>query len=373
MSVILNKLCDQDLGRKLLTLVINRAQKLTDRLGRKLVFMEVCGTHTMAFSRSGLRSLLKKTLELRSGPGCPICVTTAEDVDAVIALARLPGVTVAAFGDLMRVPGSRSSLEEERARGARVRVVYSPLEAVELAAKSPAEQLVLVGLGFETTAPLIALSLAEARRRDLNNFNVLSLHKLMPPALDLLLAGSGPGLDGLLLPGNVIAVTGPLAFDFIAGKHSLPAVVTGFEPLDLLGSVLALLDMLEKGKPEVLNGYKRVVREEGNPRAQDLINTYFRSDEALWRGLGPIPGSGLYLQDTYREYDAGVKFKPFSVTPYIPSGCSCGDVLMGRLTPLECPLFAGTCTPASPVGPCMVSSEGACAVYYRYEQAEQFA
>lgn len=369
MSVALNKLRDQDLSRKLLSLVIDRARQVVDRLGRKLVLMEVCGTHTMAFSRSGLRSLLKETLELRSGPGCPVCVTAAEDVDAVIALARLPGVTVAVFGDLIRVPGSRSSLEEERARGARVRVVYSPLEAVELAAKSPAAQLVFVGLGFETTAPLIALGLAEARQRRLNNFNILSSHKLMPPALNMLLAGPGPGgIDGLLLPGHVSVVTGRQAFDFIAGVHGVPAVVTGFEPLDLLGAVLSLLDMVEKREPKVVNGYQRVVREEGNPRAKELINTYFRSDQSLWRGLGPIPGSGLYLQDTYREYDAGVKFKPFSPVPYKPSGCCCGDVLRGRLTPLECPLFAGICTPACPSGPCMVSSEGACAVYYKYEQ-----
>jgi len=364
----LSKLSDPALGKRLLARVGERAARLAGRLGRRPVLMEVCGTHTVAISRSGLRSLLEETLELRSGPGCPVCVTAAEDLDAAIALARLPGVTVATFGDMVRVPGSASSLEEERARGARVQVVYSPLEAVELADSRPDEEVVFLGAGFETTAPLTALCLIEAHRRRLPNFSVLSLHKLVPPALKALLADPDLGIDGLLLPGHVSAIIGRQAYGFIAGEYGVPAVISGFESLDILGAIYFLLEMLEKGEPEVLNGYTRVVKEEGTRQARAVMAECFGVTAASWRGLGEIPASGLRLQGDYVTYDAAARF-PVPKKPARPrAGCRCEDLLKGKLTPPECPLFARSCTPARPVGPCMVSSEGACAAYYQYER-----
>lgn len=366
--LLLSKFGDPALGKKLLARVSERAARLAGRLGRRPVFMEVCGTHTMAISRSGLRSLLKETMELRSGPGCPVCVTAAEDLDKAITLAQLPGVTVATFGDMVRVPGSTSSLDQERARGAQVQVVYSPAEAVELATANQEGEVIFIGVGFETTAPLVALCLVEAQRRRLRNFSVLSLHKLVPPALKALLADPQLGIDGLILPGHVSAIIGRKAYDFIAREYGIPAVVSGFESLDILGAIYFLLDMLEKGEPAVVNGYTRVVKEKGNRHARAVMEKCFEVTAASWRGLGEIPASGLRLQDDYVTYDAAARFS----VPQKPArprlGCRCGEILKGKLTPPECPLFAQGCTPARPAGPCMVSSEGACAAYYQYER-----
>lgn len=369
---VLDRLRDPVLGRKLAALVVEMAARAAERQGRPLVFMEVCGTHTTAISRYGLRSLLGGVLELRSGPGCPVCVTSAQDLDRVIALARLPGVTVVTYGDMVRVPGSLSSLEEEKARGARVEVVYSPVQALDLARAVPDREVIFVGVGFETTAPLAALSIAEARQRNVKNFSVLSLHKSVPPALGMLLSDAELSIDGLLLPGHVCAITGRKAFDFIALDFGLPAVVAGFESLDILGAVYRLLEMLERGMPQVVNDYARVVRDEGNPGAVELMQTFFAAGQAHWRGFGAIPASGLYLRPKYSDYDAEIKF-PGQALEYGASvrerpGCRCGDLLKGRLTPPQCPLFGGVCTPSRPVGPCMVSSEGGCAAYYQYEK-----
>lgn len=367
------KLRDPVLGKKFLSRIISRAEALAGRLGRRPVFMEVCGTHTEAISRSGLRSLLRKTADLRSGPGCPVCVTAEEDIEAVINLARLPGIVVATFGDLVRVPGAFSSLEEERARGARVQVVYSPAQALDLAGAGPGREVVFLGAGFETTAPLTAVCLKEARRRGIKNFSVFSLHKLIPPALVALLGDSGTAPDGLLLPGHVSAVIGRAAYDFLARDYGVPAVVTGFEPLDILEGIWLLLEMLEKGRPEVKNAYPRAVREKGNPRAQAVLEECFEPGPAAWRGLGEIPGSGLHLKGEYRTGDARARFplpRPQArAGAGAKTGCRCGELLRGRLTPPECPLFGRSCTPVRPAGPCMVSSEGACAAYYRYERS----
>lgn len=369
---LLDRLRDPVLGRKLAALVVEKAVRVAERLGRPPVFMEVCGTHTTAISRLGLRSLLGGVLELRSGPGCPVCVTSAGDLDRVLALARLPGVTVATYGDMVRVPGSLSSLEKEKARGARVQVVYSPVQAVELARAATDQEVIFIGVGFETTAPLVALSIAEARQSGVENFSVLSLHKLVPPALGMLLHDSELNIDGMLLPGHVCAVTGCKTFDFIALDFSLPAVVAGFEALDILGAVYRLLEMLESGMPTVVNDYARVVRDEGNPRAFELMQTTFAVGPANWRGFSAIPASGLYLRPEYNDYDAEKKFPGQAVengaSAHERTGCRCSDLLKGRLTPPQCPLFGKVCTPSRPVGPCMVSSEGACAAYYQYEK-----
>lgn len=350
--------------KKLLNMVIERACSLRPGLGRKPVLMEVCGTHTTAVSRIGLRSLLAEVVELRSGPGCPVCVTAAGDIDAAISLSRVPNVTLATFGDMFRVPGSNSSLERESARGAQIKIVYSPIEAVNLAEASPGREIVLIGVGFETTAPLVALSMADAARRRLNNFSVFSLHKLVPPALNALLDDPELEIDGMILPGHVCTVTGRQAFSFISAKYKIPAVVTGFEVFDILGGILIILTMLENGCPRVVNGYTGVVKEEGNKEAQKIMKAFFEIDQAMWRGLGLINGSGLRLPDKWQDYNAALKFAVTSKISHEREDCRCGDVLRGRTMPIGCPLFAGACTPAHPIGPCMVSSEGACAAYY---------
>lgn len=365
---VLAKLQNTALARELAARAASLAALLAERLGRRPFLMEVCGTHTAVISRSGIRSLLKDAVELRSGPGCPVCVTATQDLDAVINLARLPGVTVATFGDMLRVPGSVSSLEEERARGAGVEIIYSPAGALELAGANPRREVVLIGAGFETTAPLVALAITKAKQRRIRNFSVFSLHKQVPPVLQALLSGPKTALDGLLLPGHVSAVTGRRVFDFIASVFGVPAVVTGFEPVDILGAVLILLELLLRGKPAVVNGYTRVVREDGNPLAREMIQTCFYSGPALWRGFGPIPESGLNLRQSCRHYNAALKFPLPGPAIQVRKDCRCGDLLKGRITPPQCPLFAHTCTPVHPAGPCMVSSEGACAVYYQLER-----
>lgn len=346
-----------------------------------LVLMEVCGTHTVAISRSGLRDLLRGTVELRSGPGCPVCVTSQADIDRMVALARLPGVTVLTYGDMLRVPGSYGSLEEARAVGADVRVVYSALQALQMVDGTD-RTYVFLGVGFETTAPGVGLALEEARRRNLKGFSVLSVHKTLPPALRALLeAGTARGrssVQGFILPGHVSAVIGRQAYDFLAREFGLPGAVTGFEPVDILLAVRELAALLCRpdGAPQVLNLYPRVVRERGNPRAQELLARVFEPATAEWRGLGVLDASGLALREEWADFDAWRRLGRTAEdwlaergpAAGAVSGCRCGDVLRGELVPPECPLFGRACYPGRPVGPCMVSSEGSCAAYYRYEK-----
>lgn len=366
----LSQLRDPALIKPLLRKVEQAAREAAQQLGRRPIFMEVCGTHTTAIARSGLRTLLEEWLELRSGPGCPVCVTDNSDLDTLLALARQPGVLVVTFGDMLRVPGSVSSLEKERAQGAQVQVIYSPQEALALAENQRHRQVVLVGVGFETTVPLVALCLQEAQARQLKNFTLLSLHKRVPPVLHALLADPAIQLEGLLLPGHVCAVIGRRPFDFIAQEYGVPAVVTGFEPLDILGALHNLLTLLQNHRPQVVNGYARVVREEGNPRALELLERYFEQGPARWRGFGDIPHSGLTLKPAFRPYDAAALVPPMPAQAIQPRGCRCGDVLRGKLTPPQCPLFGQVCTPTTPQGPCMVSSEGACAASYQFGKGQ---
>ena len=326
-------------------------------------FMEVCGTHTMAVAQSGLRDLLPPGLRLVSGPGCPVCVTATRDLDVVVALCRLPGVTVATFGDLIRVPASRTSLAAERAEGGDVRVVYSARDAVELAAARPEREVVFAGIGFETTAPTTAAAIAEARRRGVSNFSVLALHKTMPPALRALLDLGETPIAGFLLPGHVSVITGSACFGFLAAEYGVSGVVAGFEPDDILE---ALLMLVRQGAPAVQNQYTRAVQLRGNTVAQELMQRVYEPCDADWRGLGVIPGSGLALRAEFADHDAAVRFPVDAGEPLEPAGCRCGEVLRGVTDPADCPLFARRCTPAAPVGACMVSSEGACAARYRF-------
>jgi hydrogenase expression/formation protein HypD len=335
------------------------------RVGR--TYMEVCGTHTMAVSRFGLRDLLPPGMRLVSGPGCPVCVTAVGDLDVVVALSRLPGVTIATFGDLVRVPSSRSSLARERAAGADVRVVYSPADAVELAAAEPERQFVLAGIGFETTAPTVAGALLLARERGLVNFFVLSLHKTMPGALRALLDSGESRIDGFILPGHVSVVTGSNCYRFLACEYGVGGVVAGFEADDVLE---ALLMLARQERPAIEIGYRRAVTAAGNRVAQEVIARVFEPCDAVWRGLGAIPGSGLRLSDEFRGYAAEERFAVDPGEPEEPAGCRCGEVLRGLIDPPDCPLFGQRCTPETPVGACMVSSEGSCAAHFRYSAIE---
>ncbi len=339
---------------------------------RPVKFMEVCGTHTMAISAHGIRRMLDERLELLSGPGCPVCVTAQDEIDDCIALAgRGAGSPVVlTFGDMLRVPGRSGSLEQARADGADVRVLYSPLDGLAMARHEPERQFVFLGVGFETTAPTVAAALVKARQMRLANFSVLSMFKLVPPALRLIAASERIAIDGFILPGHVSTVIGTRPYRFLAEKFGLPCCVAGFEATDILESVLALLEQL-RGRPEVANRYRRSVRPGGNPRALGLMRRVFQTGDAEWRGLGTLADSGLRLRPAFARFDARLRF-PSRTCPAVrrsaPRGCRCGDVMLGLIRPGQCRLFGRACTPERPVGPCMVSSEGACAAYWKYER-----
>ena len=354
---------DPKLARDLIARIRNVAGDL------RINLMEVCGTHTMSIGRYGFRSAMPAGLKLLSGPGCPVCVTANQDIDLLIAMAREPHVAVATFGDMMRVPGSTSSLSAEKAAGQDVRVVYSPLDAVDLAERHPELTVVFAGVGFETTAPAVAASILEADERGLGNFTVFSAHKLTPPALAAIAEDPDATVDGFILPGHVATVTGLEPFRFLAEKHGIPGVVTGFEPVDVLAGIELLTRMVAEGRPGVANAYRRGVSSKGNPAAQALVEQVFRPTDAVWRGLGALPRSGLAIAPAYEAYDARKRFANVAAEPLREHpGCRCGDVLRGVLAPCDCPLFDRVCTPEHPVGPCMVSSEGSCAARWRYRE-----
>lgn len=347
--------------------ILSLAAEIRRSLDREITLMEVCGGHTMAIHRFGLPDLLPPELKLLSGPGCPVCVSGQQFLDAAIAYCRMPGVAIVTYGDLIRVPGSHSSLEREKAAGADVRIVYSVLEALDMAGAEPEKRFVFPGIGFETTAPATAASILEAERRGLKNFFVLSAHKVMPPVMKALVE-DGVRLDGFIAPGHVTAVTGPEIYTDLAEKHKLGVVVAGFEPADLLQSVLMLVRQVTSGRPAVEVQYSRVVKPGGNKAAQLAMERVFGYRDDTWRGLGSIPLSGLGIRREYSGFDAEVSL-PVDVPPSAePKGCICGSILRGLKTPADCPLFARACTPADPVGACMVSGEGTCATYYKYRK-----
>ena len=340
------------------------------RSGNALRFMEVCGTHTMAIGRHGLRQLFPANLQLISGPGCPVCVTPTAEVDQAIDLARRPGVLLASFGDMLRVPGSQMSLAQARAEGAGVELVYSAVEALQLAKSHPRRQVIFLGVGFETTSPTVAASLLMARAGGLGNFSVLSCFKLLPPALHSLLDSGDLGLQGFLLPGHISSVIGARAFSPLVVEYRLACVVGGFEPVDIMGSVLMLIKQCLNRDPDLQIQYQRAAGFEGSRRALEALAEVFEPCDSQWRGLGLIPQSGLALRAGFQQYDAARRFGLTVGTRLEnrdPPGCQCGNVLRGLLSPPQCSLFAKRCTPQSPVGPCMVSGEGSCAAYYRYE------
>ena len=340
---------------------------LSERTG-PLRLMEVCGTHTMAIAKAGLKSLLPKTVRLLSGPGCPVCVTPSGDLDAVFALSERPHVLLASYGDLLRVPGSKrgTSLLRQRALGAKVAVVYSPMDALALAQKTPQCEVVFLGVGFETTAPGTAACILEAAEKKVPNFSVLCLLKRTEPALRALIASPDFAVDGFLCPGHVAAILGAEAFRFLPEEYGLPAVVSGFTPGDLVYSISLLVEQCAEKRPALSNTYTRVVRDAGNPAAKAMMDAVLTPCTSTWRGLGEIAGGGFAIREAYAAYDAAKKFG-FSPAPAAdPPGCRCSPVRRGAAAPEDCPLFGKACTPADPVGPCMVSSEGACAAAWRY-------
>lgn len=346
--------------------MLEELHKLTAGINKPLKLMEVCGTHTVEIFRHGIRDVIPKSIALLSGPGCPVCVTSVRDVDAAIAIAKISGVILATFGDMMRVPGGKESLLEARSEGADVRVLYSPLDALALAKKEPGREVVFFATGFETTSPLIAGTIAQAEQAGTKNFSVYTAHKLVPPALKALLGSPDVQVDGFILPGHVSTIIGAKPYEFVTSQYKKPSVITGFEAKEIIEGILMIVRQIAQKRASVEIQYRNVVREEGNPRAVELLNKYFEPSDAYWRGIGVIPESGLKLRSQYVNFDATVKFHPPESDAVEPELCSCGDILRGVKVPTECPLFGTGCTPEAPVGPCMVSTEGSCAAYYKY-------
>ncbi len=345
------------------------AASIRQKSKKPLRLMEVCGTHTMAIFRHGIRSVLPDNITLLSGPGCPVCVTAQKDIDAFVALSRVPDVIVTTFGDLMKVPGSGTTLAGQKGAGADVRMVYSVFDAVTMARENPDRQVVFCAVGFETTIPTIAAAVHMAADQGVKNFSIYAANKLTPPALAALMETNGVDINGFILPGHVSVITGVDAYRSVFETHRVPSVITGFEPIDILQAVLMLVRQNQSGTPRLENAYSRAVKDAGNPKARALMHQVFTVCDAVWRGIGTIAGSGMELKPAFAAFDAGNRFdldlNGLNAVPE-PKGCACGDILMGLKTPDACALYKKACTPMTPVGPCMVSTEGACAAYYKY-------
>ena len=342
------------------------AAELASLVTRPMRIMEVCGTHTMSIFKNGLRSIFPPELEMVSGPGCPVCVTSSGQMDRFVALSDMPATRLAVFGDLFRVPGSRGSLARAASSGARIDIVYSPADALKTASRHPDENVIFSGIGFETTTPSVAATIISAKAQGINNFKVLSAHKIMMPALCALFQEEGKRVDGLLCPGHVSAITGSEFYRPIVEKFGIPCVIGGFEPVDIMAAIVMIARQIKENRAEVGNAYPRAVSQEGNPRARAVTDRVFHAEDTEWRGLGTIPKSGLAIRKEFSSFDALPLCPPGEYENSAPPGCRCGDILKGTGTPDQCPLFGRACTPERPVGPCMVSGEGTCAAFYRY-------
>lgn len=354
---------DEYRNKELCQYLIQKIRALTKT---DIRLMEVCGTHTVSIFRSGLKAMLPQNVHLISGPGCPVCVTPTSAIDHVIALSRMNNTMIATFGDMINVPGSSSSLKNEKAQGADVRVIYSPFQALELAQDFPEKRVILLGIGFETTIPLIASVVLESKKKSIKNFYLYSLGKLMPPVIRELIQDRDTEIDGFLCPGHVSVIIGTEPYQFIPQEYSIPCVIAGFEPVDILYAIYCVIQQKIEHRPRVENKYERVVRKEGNPIALHKMDEVFSAIDVEWRGIGRVNKSGLDLKVEYSELNAKnfqVKIEKTKENP----DCRCGEVLKGKISPLECPLFKSVCTPENPIGACMVSSEGTCATYYKYQ------
>lgn len=346
--------------------VVNRIKELKSAISRPVRLMEVCGTHTVAIFRHGIRDLLPAGIQLTSGPGCPVCVTSVRDVDTVIELSRDKQVIITTFGDMMRVPGDSKSLYHAKSEGSDIRIVYSPLDALKIAKENKDRKIVFFATGFETTSPLVAGTVSEAEKAGIGNFYIFSVHKTVPPALKALLDSGEVLTDGFILPGHVSTIIGKAPYNFIASEYHKPSVITGFDAIDILTAIMMILEQMANSRAVIENQYTKVVKDEGNPRAVNIMNEFFGPSDVEWRGLGRLPGSGLQLRERFNHRDIRSIMDPEIPEGKGPKACSCGDVLKGIKLPTDCLLFGKACTPEKPVGACMVSSEGSCSAYYRY-------
>ena len=350
----------------------SRALPIIERIrGRDtgpVTIMEFCGGHTVAIFRSGMRSVLPAHVRMLSGPGCPVCVTSNADLDRAVALAKTPGVILATYGDMLKVPGSEESLMQVKAQGHAVEIVYSTLDALALAEQYPDREIVFFAIGFETTAPAAAAAVLQARERGLKNFSLCSVMKLTIPGAKALLGMGEVKVDAVIGPGHVSSIIGADAWRFLPDEYGVPVAISGFEPLDLLAATDALLQMIEEGKPGLVNSYSRIVKPGGNRKAWETVQTVFELHDASWRGFGDIPASGVAMREEFASFDADRRFDiRIEPAPEHPA-CHCGEVLRGVATPLDCKVFGNACTPEHPLGPCMVSSEGSCAAYFHYHR-----
>lgn len=346
--------------------LLAKIKKTAERIYRPVTIMEICGSHTYAIGRFGIRKMLPDSINLVSGPGCPVCVTSTRDVDIALYLACQENVIFATFGDMLRVPGSNgNSLQKQRAEGADVRVVSSADECIKLAQNHPQREVIMMGIGFETTTPTVAVTIERIRKAGIKNFSVFSVHKIVPPAIRALIADPGLKIDGFLCPGHVSTMIGSNAYNMIP-EAGCAAVITGFEPVDILEGIWMLLAQIADKRFEVAIQYSRGVKPEGNVRAMHLIESIFKAETVEWRGIGPIPGSGLVFREDYATCDVHAKFTIPDIESKEIKGCGCGDILRGIKLPDQCALFRKVCTPLNPIGPCMVSTEGSCSTYYKY-------
>lgn len=357
------KFIDEFRDKKIVDKIVAEINKIKPK---DINLMEVCGTHTVAIFKSGIKQLLPKNINLISGPGCPVCVTAQSDIDQMIALSKIKNVIITTFGDMLKVPGTKSSLEKERASGADIRIVYSPLDALEIARQNKFKEIVFLAVGFETTSPATAAVIDDAKINRINNFSVYCDHKVVPPAIQALLNAGELKLDGFICPGHVSAIIGSRAYEFVARDYKIPCVVSGFEPTDILESILMLLKQNSKKEARVEIEYTRAVHPQGNSLAQKLLSRVFEAEDASWRGLGVLKKSGYKLNEKLKNFEARHKFKIKTPKSVEAKGCLCGEVLRGIKNPAQCKLFSKACTPENPFGPCMVSSEGTCAAWYKY-------
>jgi len=365
MLELLKQSSNPDICRPLAEAVKEKAREFIRIHGRKPAFMEVCGSHTMALARSGVKQAIADVVNLISGPGCPVCVTDQKSIDAMIALAEGENRIICTFGDMMRVPGSKQTLLSAKTAGKDIRVLYSPIDAIKIAEQQPDKEIVFLGVGFETTIPILSLLVEEAQSKGLENFTVWMTTKLVEPILRHLLDLGEIQLDGFLLPGHVSIVLGEDSYSYLAEEYKISGVITGFEPAELLSGIYKLIDLALGKEAKIVNDHRSIVKKEGNLLAQEWMQKYFSFNDEAWRGIGTIPGSGLDLKQEFARYDAKKRFKVNTGEPR-KTKCRCGEVIRGLISPNECSLFGKACKPMNPIGPCMVSAEGSCSAYYQF-------
>jgi hydrogenase expression/formation protein HypD len=365
MLEILKQSSNPDICKPLVEAVLEKAKEFQQKFGRKPAFMEVCGSHTMALARTGVKQCLKDDVNLISGPGCPVCVTDQRSIDAMIALAEGEGRIICTFGDMMRVPGSNETLQDSKIAGKDIRVLYSPVDAVKIAEENPDKEVIFLGVGFETTIPILTLMVGEAEKRRITNFSIWMTTKLVEPVLRYLLDAGEVNLNGFLLPGHVSIVLGEDSYQYLVEEYNISGVITGFEPAELLSGIYKAIDLALKNEVAIINNHPAIVTKTGNQVIHQWFDKYLAPCDEAWRGIGVILGSGLDLKPEYDQYNAKKRFAVHVGEPR-KTKCRCGEVIRGLISPTDCSLFGKACHPMNPIGPCMVSAEGSCSAYYQY-------